>query len=152
MSGALVVMAPNDAHSSPPAAVNASLGCWWTIVIVTIDTSRRLRPEERYRMRRLTPSEMSGLVGLARRGRKGPGVALEALWDLILRDAEGVGVAEAAARIPQFRVQDYAIAADQAQALHDAFLVRRRLSGGILNGIGMLWLDQSPAEYDDCSP
>ena len=55
-------------------------------------------------MRRLADDEMASLVRLCRDGRKGPGRALEALWELIVRDADQVGVAEAAARTPTFRV------------------------------------------------
>ena len=112
------------------------------------DPRPRLDPADRYRMRRLTDEEMAALTKLARQGRKGPGLALEALWELILRDAEGVGVAEAAARVPKFRVQDYAMAADQAQQLYDAMTKGRRLPRSTINGIGMLWLDQSPCDYE----
>ena len=112
------------------------------------DSRPKLAPDERYRMRRLTDDEMARLVALARDGRKGPGRAIEALWELILRDAEGVSVAEAAASEPKFRFQDYAIAADQSQQLYDAMTKGRRLSKGQINGIGMLWLDQSPCDYD----
>jgi hypothetical protein len=98
-------------------------------------------------MRRLTDAEMVQHIKLARDGAKGPGRALEALSDLILRDAEGVGVAEAAACTPKFRVRDYAMAAEQAQQLHDAMTKRRRLPERTIDGIGMLGIDQSPCDY-----
>jgi len=73
---------------------------------------------------------------------------MDAMWELILQDAEGVGVVEAAARTPQFRVQDYAISADQAQQLHDATVLRRRLPDRVARGFAMMWFAQSPADYD----
>lgn len=60
-------------------------------------------------MRRLTDSEMTQLRQLGRDGRKGPGRALNALWDLILQEAEGAGVADASQRDGSFYVQDYAM-------------------------------------------
>lgn len=103
-------------------------------------------------MRRLTDAEMGHLQDLARRGRTGPARALEALWDLVLREADGVGVAEAAARPARFHVQDYAIAADQAESLLEAMTRRRRLPRSVLAGVWMLWADQSPAEYGQRAP
>jgi hypothetical protein len=109
-------------------------------------------PEDRYRMRRLTDDEMTMLVRLARDGRTGPGRAMVALWDLILRDAEGISYEDAAATGCVFAVQNYAIAADQSAALHDAVMKRRRLNRRELTGFGMLWLNLSPAEYDAEEP
>jgi hypothetical protein len=100
-------------------------------------------------MRRLTDEEMASLVRLSRDGRKGPAKALDALWDLILREAEGVGVEEAAERDPQFRVQDYAIPADQAELLLEAMVSRRRLPARVVAGFHALWAFQSPAEYGE---
>jgi hypothetical protein len=99
-------------------------------------------------MRRLTDDEMAALIAQARKGRLGPVRALDILWDLILREAEGISLAEAAERPRRFSVQDYAIAADQAEVLHAAMTKGRRLNRRDLNGVRMLWLDQSPAEYD----
>jgi hypothetical protein len=75
------------------------------------------RPErwaEPKRMRRLTDDEMTELIGLARRGRTGPGRALDALWDLILQHAEGMSLAEAMAAGRVWLVQNYAIAGGTA--------------------------------------
>ena len=55
------------------------------------------KPEERYRMRRLSDAEMAELIALARQGRKGPAAALDALWELILHEAEGLSLAEGTA-------------------------------------------------------
>lgn len=105
-------------------------------------------PEYRYRMRRLTDDEMNMLVRLARDGRKGPGRAMEALWDLILREAEGISYAEAKDTGLVFAVQNCAIPSDQSQALYAAFVKGRRLARREVAGIGMLWLNLSPADYD----
>jgi hypothetical protein len=99
-------------------------------------------------MRRLTDDEMTALIAQARKGRLGPDKALDLLWDLILREAEGISLAEAAEQPGRFSVQDYAIPADQAQVLHAAVSKGRRLNRRDLIGVRMLWLAQSPAEYD----
>lgn len=99
-------------------------------------------------MRRLTQQEMDALRHLARRGAKGPALALDALWDIILREAEGIGVAEAASRPGRFRVQDYAMAADQAAELRAEMTERRRLPPRVVAGIHLLWASQSPCDYD----
>lgn len=70
---------------------------------------KRIQPgpaEDRYRMRRLTDDEMTELTRLARDGRTGPGRAIDALWELIVQDAHGITLVEAAER--GFHVQDYA--------------------------------------------
>lgn len=103
-------------------------------------------------MRRLTGTEMELLVALARRGRRGPAQALESLWDVILREAEGIGVVEAASRPGGFGVQDYAIDAAQAQTLLAAMTQRRRLPERVVAGFWLLWANQSPAEYGDRLP
>jgi hypothetical protein len=108
--------------------------------------------EDRYRMRRLTDDEMTMLIRLARDGRTGPGRAMVALWDLILRDAEGINYEDAAATDRLFAVQNYAIASDQARALHDAMMKGRRLPRREVTGFGWLWLNLSPAEYDVDEP
>lgn len=105
-------------------------------------------------MRRLTQQELRHVVDLARDGRTGPARALEALWDLILREAEGVGVNDAASRPGGFRVQDYAMVADQAAVIRDAMTRGRRLSRRTVAGFYQLWAEQSPADYeaDDGAP
>ena len=100
-------------------------------------------------MRRFTDVELGRLTTLARRGRTGPLLALDELWDLILRDAEGMTLSEAAETPGQFSVSDYAIAADQALILHQAMTRGRRLTRREIIGIRMTWLNQSPAVYDD---
>lgn len=113
-------------------------------------SSRRILPgpaASRYRMRRFTDDEMTTLTTLARRGRRGPGSAIDALWELIMPDAEGTSLAEAAAH--GFHVQDYAIAADQAAQLRDAMVQRRRLPPKVIAGFWLLWASYSPADYDD---
>ena len=112
------------------------------------DARPPLDPSERYRMRRLTDDEMARLVALARDGRKGPGRAIDALWELILHEAEGVSVAEAAARPGGYRVQDYAMARDQADALLDAITKRRRLTPRTVGGFHQLWAMYSPCDYE----
>lgn len=110
------------------------------------DSAARPTP---YRMRRLTDTEMAELTALARQGTDGPPSALRALWDLILRDVEGLSLAEAAAAGTPGRwsVADYQIAADQAQALRHAMVAGRRRS--TVYAIRMMWLNESPGEYDD---
>lgn len=99
-------------------------------------------------MRRLSDDEMAQLRRFARQGRTGPARALDALWELILREAEGVGLDEAASRPGSFRVQDYAIAADQAEALLDAMTHNRRLPSRVVAGFHVLWASYSPADYE----
>lgn len=108
-----------------------------------------LDPADRYRMRRLTDNEMHQLCRLARDGRRGPAKALDALWDLILRDAEGISVAEAAARPGSYRVQDYAMAADQYEQLLACVTQRRRLPPKVVAGFHQLWAMHSPCDYDE---
>lgn len=103
-------------------------------------------PEERYRMRRLTDEEMADLSRLARNGRAGPGRAIDALWELIVQDAHGVSLEEAAER--GFHVQDYAMARDQAEQLKDAMVTRRRLPRKVVAGFWMTWAMYSPADYE----
>lgn len=98
-------------------------------------------------MRRLTDSEMATLVQMCRDGRKGPARAMEALWDLILFDAEGTSAAEAAARTPPYRVQDYSIAADQAETLYAAITLGRRLPDRVIAGLAKSWAFYAPAEH-----
>lgn len=111
------------------------------------DPNPKPNPGGPYRMRRLTGDEMDHLCALARQGRTGPAAALRQLWDLILRDAEGVSYDEAADQPGKFSVDDYAIDQDQLKRLHEAMLVRRRLNRRDLNLVAMLWLDQSPPGY-----
>lgn len=114
---------------------------------------KRIQPgpaEDRYRMRRLTGDEMTELIRLARDGRTGPGRAIDALWELIVRDAHGISLAEAAER--GFHVQDYAMAADQAEALKTAMVERRRLPRKIVDGLWLTWAMYSPADYDPEAP
>lgn len=99
-------------------------------------------------MRRLTDDEMASLCKLARNGRRGPARALDALWDLILREAEGVGVAEAAARPGSYRVQDYAMPADQYRQLLACVTGRRKLPPRVVAGFHQLWAMHSPCDYD----
>lgn len=110
----------------------------------------RLHP---YRMRRLTDDEMLELTTIARHGADGPPSALRTLWDLILRDAEGVSLAEASSAGVQGRwsVADYQIAADQAQALRHAMVAGRQRR--TVYAIRMMWLNESPGEYEaDAGP
>lgn len=99
-------------------------------------------------MRRLSESEMMRLRRLARDGRKGPKRALDALWDLILREAEGVGLAEASQRDGSFRVQDFAIPRDQAEALLAAMIENRRLPRWEVSRFHLMWVNYSPADYE----
>lgn len=100
-------------------------------------------------MRRLTDEEMASLRNLARNGRKGPAKALDALWELILFEAEGISLAEADARPGSFHVQDYAIARDQADELLAAMTERRRLPDRTVAGFHQMWAFYSPADHDD---
>lgn len=68
---------------------------------------------------------------------------------LILTEAEGAGVTEAKARPGAYRVQDYAMAADQAEALKVAMVTGRRLPRRIVGGFWLLWAAQSPCDYED---
>lgn len=97
-------------------------------------------------MRRLTDAEMTELTRLARDGRTGPSRAIDALWELIVLDAHGVSLAEAAKR--GFNVQDYAITADQAEALKNAMVKHRRLPRKIVEGFWVEWAMYSPADYE----
>lgn len=99
-------------------------------------------------MRRLAEPEMARLRRLARAGRKGPERALDALWDLILQEAEGVGVAEASQRPGSFRVQDYAMPRDQADALLAAMIEGRRLPQWVVSRFHLMWVNWSPADYE----
>ena len=110
---------------------------------------RPARREVPHRRRRLTDGEMAELVKLARSGVKGPGRAMDALWDLILHDIEGLSLAEATASGRAWLVQNYAIADDQSRVLYDAMMLRRRLPAGALRRIGMQWFMWAPATYDD---
>jgi hypothetical protein len=110
---------------------------------------KRTKPgpaEDRYRMRRLTDAEMTELTRLARDGPTGPARAIDALWELIVRDAHGVSLAEAAER--GFHVQDYAMAGDQAKALKNAMVERRRLPRKVVEGFWLTWAMYSPADYE----
>lgn len=101
-------------------------------------------------MRRLTDKEMDELVKLAGKGPRGPSVAMDRLWDLILQEIEGVTVAEAAAGDHRWLVQNYAIADDQSRILFEAFVLRRK--GAAARGSGLHWLMWSPATYDGPPP
>lgn len=105
-------------------------------------------------VRRLTDEEMEQLISLARAGRKGPAKAMDALWDLILREVEGMSLAEATERNLRWHVQSYAIADDQSRALFDAFMLRRRLPPKVVAGFGLLWLQWTPRSYmpDEAGP
>lgn len=103
-------------------------------------------------MRRLTDEEMARICYTAASEARGAAKALEMLWDLILRDAEGVSVVQAAARPGSYPVQDYAIAADQAIVIFDAMTNRPDLPRKIVAGIALMLLDQSPAEYGERPP
>lgn len=96
-------------------------------------------------MRRLSDAEMAELIALARQGRKGPAAALDALWELILHEAEGLSLAEAAER--GFYVSDYAIPADQAVMIRDAMVQRRRLPPRVVAGFWAMWGNLGPADY-----
>ena len=100
-------------------------------------------------MRRLTDDEMAALCRLARSGRRGPAKALDALWDLILREAEGVSVAEAASRPGSYRVQDYAMPAEQYRQLLACVTERRRLPARVVAGFHAMWAFHSPCDYVD---
>lgn len=106
--------------------------------------------EDRYRMRRLTDTEMAELTRLARDGRTGPGQAIDALWELILQDAHGISLVEAAEH--GFHVQDYAMAADQAEQLKVAMVERRRLPRKIVASFWQTWAMYSPADYEPEPP
>lgn len=107
-------------------------------------------PEDRYRVRRLTAPEMAALIRLARNGRTGPGRAIDALWELIMKDAHGITLAEAAQR--GFHVADYAIAQEQAEQLRDAMVLRRRLPPKVVAGFWQTWAMYSPADYEPEPP
>ena len=100
-----------------------------------------------HRMRRLTDAEMAELVKSARSGPKGPSRAMQALWDLILQEVEGMSVAEGTASGRAWLVQNYAIADDQSQVLYHAFMSRRKAAAS--RRYGLLWLMWAPATYDD---
>jgi hypothetical protein len=106
-----------------------------------------LDPADRYRMRRLTDDEMARLRALARNGATGPGKMLDALWDLILLDAEGVTVADAAARPGGYRVMDYSMAPDQAAELRDAAVENRKLPARTVRNIAAAWANWSPCDW-----
>lgn len=99
-------------------------------------------------MPRLTETEMAHLRQLAHEGRRGPERALDALWDLILREAEGVGLAEASQRDGSFWVQDYAMPRDQAEALLAAMIEGRRLPQWEVSRFHLMWVNWSPADYE----
>jgi hypothetical protein len=114
---------------------------------------KRIQPgpaEDRYRMRRLTDDEMAELTRLARDGRTGPARAIDALWELVIRDAHGISLAEADAL--GFHVQDYAMPADQAEALKTAMVERRRLPRKVVDGFWLTWAMYSPADYEPDRP
>lgn len=98
-------------------------------------------------MRRLTDDEMG--TRMARQGRRGPGWAIDALWELILQDAHGMSIAEAAGRPGSFRVQDYAITADQGGTLLAAMTKGRRLQQRVVASFHLEWATWSPADYYD---
>jgi hypothetical protein len=100
-------------------------------------------------MRRFTDDEMAALIRLARDGRTGPSRALDALWDLILTEVDGVTMADITAAGKVWQVEGYAIADDQHRQLADAIGLRRRLSPRAALHVAVEWLTWAPAAYGD---
>ena len=90
---------------------------------------------------------MVALTAMARMGGTGPQRAIDALWDLILREVEGISLANATKLGRRWLVQNYAIADDQSRELYDAFTSNRE--GTSRRQAGLLWFNWAPATYDD---
>lgn len=96
-------------------------------------------------MRRLTAAEMAHLGALAGTGRRGPARCIEALWDLILTEAEGVTAPEAAERPGGYRVQDYALPTDQGLQVRAMMITGSEWERRQHH---LMWFAQSPCDYD----
>lgn len=99
--------------------------------------------------RPLTETELAAVIDEA--GARGVLAALQALWDLILEDAEGISWAQAVASGRVFDPGDYAIPRAQAGEIQRAM----RRHGAALSrrpDVGMVWLDRGPALYDAAIP
>lgn len=117
--------------------------------IAGASTGRQPRLGSRFR-RALTDDELKRIDDAIRTGfagEGGPAAGIRAMWDIILRDAEGVSWGEQSVPERRYDVRDYAIPARQEQAI----LARlyRGQSRGVRNSIGFAWLDVGPAVFDD---
>lgn len=84
--------------------------------------------------RELTEGEMEQILGAA--GRK-PDAVLVALWDVILREAEGMSWKDACDRDQKYHVSEYAIPAHQATRIQAALGPKST----------MLWFNVGPASF-----
>ena len=75
--------------------------------------------------------------------------AFRATWDILLGDAEGMTMAEAAARGFRFHPAEYAIPESQSEVLLGIWRLHRGRAHPKESEVGMLWMNMGPGSYQD---
>lgn len=99
-----------------------------------------------YRFHRpLTEAELATVLAASREGGVASGI--RALWDVILREAEGMTWKEAVAQGQQFEPGRYAIPTEQPVAVRQALEQHGADFVKVETAVAMAWLDVGPATY-----
>jgi hypothetical protein len=100
--------------------------------------------------RPLTDTELARVLAIIL--AEGASAGFTTLWDIVLLEAHGLTMEQAATAGLDYRVRDYAITDEQARTIFDAMAGTaggRRL---MLQAIGSMWLDKGPASFDPAVP
>lgn len=99
-----------------------------------------------YRFHRpLTDAELAAVLEAS--GEGGVDSGIPALWDVILREAEGMTWDEAIEQGQRFEPGRYAIPAQQAEAVRHALAQHGADFIKVDTAVAMVWLDVGPASY-----
>ena len=108
-----------------------------------------------FRFRRpLTPDELDSITAAARRRGKDGGLdgAFRATWDILLGEAEGLTMDEAAWRGLKFHPAEYAIPHSQSETVLSIWRRHRGPRYPNESSVGLLWMDMGPGSYPDDGP